>query len=109
MFSEKEVVARVEGLTVRHLRRWVEAGWIRPRRRGHGHVFTEMDVARARLIAELRNELEINEAALPVVLSLLDQVYGLRQELRCLARAIQSLPRGPREQVLEVLRRRRNR
>ena len=37
-------------------------------------VFDDSDVARVRLIAELRNDLGVNEDAIPVVLRLLDQV-----------------------------------
>jgi chaperone modulatory protein CbpM len=44
-------------------------------------------VARARLIVELRDTAEVNDAAMPVVLSLLDQLYDLRRQLRRLHRA----------------------
>ena len=39
-------------------------------------------MARVRLILELRDEFDVNEAALPVVLGLLDQLYDLRRRLR---------------------------
>ena len=35
-----------------------------------------------RLILELREDMAVNEEALPVVLSLLDQLYELRRRLR---------------------------
>jgi chaperone modulatory protein CbpM len=37
-----------------------------------------------RLIRELRDELAVNEEALPVVLSLLDQLYALRRRVRAM-------------------------
>jgi hypothetical protein len=46
---------------------------VRPDGNAGHYEFREIDVARVRLIQELRNELQINEAALPIVLSLLDQ------------------------------------
>jgi chaperone modulatory protein CbpM len=49
-------------------------------------------VARIRLIVELRDVLEIDEPALPTVLSLLDQLYGLRRQMRQLNTALEILP-----------------
>jgi len=37
-----------------------------------------------RLIQDLRDRLEINEAALPVVLMLLDQLYDLRRRMKAM-------------------------
>jgi chaperone modulatory protein CbpM len=54
-------------------------------------------VARARLILEMRDEMEINEDALPVVLLLLDQLYDLRRQMRDLNSAfLQVVPKDVR-------------
>lgn len=76
------VIARISGVTRRDLECWISRDWVRPDRRDEGYAFTEIDVARVRLIKELRDDMEINESALPVVLLLLDQVYDLRRQLR---------------------------
>ena len=56
-YSETEVVARVEGLTVARLRAFVAAGaWPPPSARG-GWPSREDDLARARLLAELGGRL----------------------------------------------------
>ena len=47
-----------------------------------------MECARVRLICTLTYELEIDSGALPVVLSLLDQLYDTRQRLLSLSRAV---------------------
>lgn len=57
---------------------WIRAGHIRAE---PGPVFTEFDVERVRLIVELRDIFEVNDVALPLVLSLLDQMYELRRRL----------------------------
>ena len=45
----------------------------------------------------MRDEMEINEAALPVVLLLLDQLYDLRRQMRDLNSAfMQVVPRNVR-------------
>jgi chaperone modulatory protein CbpM len=82
------------------LRRWIEERWVRPEDGAQGYVFHEVDVARVRLIYELRYDLAIDEEAMPVVLQLLDQVYGLRRRLRVMREAIDAQP----EEVRAALR-----
>jgi chaperone modulatory protein CbpM len=76
------------------LERWIEDDWVRPDRRDGEYAFRDIDVARVRLILELRDQLEVNEAALPVVLSLLDQLYDLRRQMRTLAEAFARVAPG---------------
>ena len=79
MEAEKFVVhARIDFHT---LETWVEAGWLVP-----GHVegrvhYSEVDLARAHLINDLSG-LGVNEAGVPIVLDLVDQLHGLRRALR---------------------------
>jgi len=63
------------------LERWIANDWVRPDGRPGGYAFHDIDVARVRLIQELRDDLEVDEATLPVVLMLLDQLYDLRRRL----------------------------
>ena len=65
--------------------------------------FDDTDVARVRLIAELRNDLGVNEDAIPVVLRLLDQVYSLRRALSDLNEAIRELPESAQDQLRAYL------
>jgi chaperone modulatory protein CbpM len=60
---------------------WIEAGWLLPRHNGEGRRFSEVDLARVRLIRDLR-ELGVNDDAVPVILHLIDQLHGLRRALR---------------------------
>lgn len=69
-------------LEAEDLERWIVAGHVRAERNNGDLLFEEIDVERVRLILELRDVMEVNEAALPVVLSLLDQLYALRRRLR---------------------------
>lgn len=74
--------ARFATLREDDLRRWIGEGHIRAERRGADLVFEDIDAERLRLILELRDVLQVNEEALPVVLSLLDQLYAVRRRLR---------------------------
>ncbi|QHO75610.1 hypothetical protein ACH79_26205 [Bradyrhizobium sp. CCBAU 051011] len=78
--------------TVPSLQRGDLEGWIRDElviaERDAGLSFSDMECARIRLICTLTYELEIDRSALPVVLSLLDQLYDTRRRLLSLTRAI---------------------
>jgi chaperone modulatory protein CbpM len=76
------VIAEISGLTRQDLERWIANAWVQPDMLAGAYAFREIDVARARLILEMRDEMEINEDALPVVLLLLDQLYDLRRQMR---------------------------
>ena len=47
---------------------------------------------RVELILEIRHEFAIDDEAMPLVLGLLDQVYGLRRQLRRLCDALAAQP-----------------
>jgi chaperone modulatory protein CbpM len=60
---------------------WIDAGWLVPRADGERRQFSEVDLARVRLIQDLQ-DLGINDDAIPVILDLIDQLHGLRRVLR---------------------------
>jgi chaperone modulatory protein CbpM len=76
--------ARFRALNPDDLRRWIAEGHVRTDRAADDLVFTEIDVERVRLILELRDLMQVNDEALPIVLSLLDQIYELRRRMRAL-------------------------
>lgn len=91
-YSETEVVARVEGLTVARLRTFVSAHCLAPVEREGRLAFLEADVARARLLAELAADFELDAEAAGLVVSLIDQIHGLRARLRELGEALADEP-----------------
>lgn len=103
-YSEQQVVGLIEELTVEHLRVWVSEGWIAPRIAESGPVYEEIDVARLRLVCQLKHEMNVNDDALPVVMRLVDQVYGLRRTLRRMSQAIEDQPKSVRERIAKALR-----
>ncbi len=72
---------------------WVAQRWVRPSR-GSDEVwlFGDIDVARVRLIYDLRRGLDTPEETISLVLSLLDQVYELRGALKDVSQAIALQP-----------------
>lgn len=80
---------------------WVERRWVRAERGPDGAWrLTEMDVARVRLLVELRVTLEVEDDAIPLVLSLLDQLYDARRAVRALLAALDEQPPDVRQAVL---------
>jgi chaperone modulatory protein CbpM len=64
---------------------WVDAEWLVPHQ--PGHQFSELDLARTRLIQDLKGDFGVNDEGIALVLHLLDQLHGLR----CLLRDIQAM------------------
>lgn len=98
-YSEAEVIATVEGMTVRRLRAFVAAECVRPAERAGRLAFAEADLARVRLLAELTADFDLDEEASALVLSLIDQIHGLRRELRHLGEALAQEPDEVRARV----------
>jgi len=82
MISFEYLITQVSGLQREELEHWIANEWILPDGPPEGYLFREIDVARVRLIRELRYEMEVNEAAVPIILSLLDQLYDLRRRVK---------------------------
>src|SRR5260370_7363915 len=77
------------GVGGRRVEVWVEAGWLGPRRTDEAPDFSDVDLARALLILDLR-QLGVNDEGIPVILDLVDQMHGLRRVLRHLLSAAQA-------------------
>ena len=97
------VRAMFSDLTEIELVTWVERGWVMPDVAGDRMEFHEIDVARVRLIRDLRRSMDVGEDAMPLVLSLLDQVYDLRSQLSRLLRAVATQPDDVQQAVLRAL------
>jgi chaperone modulatory protein CbpM len=92
MISAQEFLVRAR-LDHRSLETWIAAGWLIPPQTDPEVAFSDIDVARAQLIRDLREDLGVNDEGISVVLHLIDQVHGLRwsmQELLAAMRAGQA-------------------
>ena len=98
MPGSRDVLLRTR-LDAASLEASIEAGWLVPRRAGPERVFSELDLARAWLIRDMRDSMGVNDEGIAVALGLLDQVHGLRQALRRLGSALHALPEPLRREV----------
>jgi len=99
----EELTRRFAGLERTELVRWVENRWVLPEQSGETWVFREVDIARVELILHIRAEFSCDDDALDLVLGLLDQVYGLRRQLRRLCDALENQPPEIRDAIRRAL------
>jgi len=90
-------------ITAVHVERWVARGLLRPAGGGDGWNFEQIDVARARLLGELVDELGFDDESVETVVDLVDQVHTLRRQLDLLGRAIAEQPAATREAIAVAL------
>ncbi|GEP55047.1 chaperone modulator CbpM [Reyranella soli] len=103
MTTLEELLRVHERLTTVHVERWVARGLLRPSADGQDWVFEPVDVARARLLADLTGDLGFDEEAVETVVDLLDQVHTLRRQLHQLGLAIGQQPTQTREAIAVAL------
>jgi len=80
MITEREFLERTQ-LDQATLSIWIEEEWLIPDRTAHQLAFTDMDLARANLIHDLKDKMGVNDEGLGVILHLLDQMHALRRAL----------------------------
>ena len=100
------VIRQFSDLGRSELQHWIACAWVRPDFTGpaaEDYVFQDIDIARVRLIHDLRRIVETPEAMMPVVLGLLDQIYDLRGSLDALGRAIEAQPEPVRRAIADAV------
>jgi chaperone modulatory protein CbpM len=90
--SKLEFLSRA-ALEVQTLDIWLEQRWLIPDQTSAGMNFSEMDVARANLIRNLKADFGVNDEGVEVILHLVDQLHGLRRALAHLNRDLQGTSR----------------
>lgn len=89
MITMERLFIEIETLNRDDLDRWIGEHLLHPQPTNGTWLFHDIDLARLRLIILLRDELDIAEPALPTILSLLDQLYDLRRQIRHLNDAVE--------------------
>lgn len=92
MKINKEEFLSLASMDYETLDAWIEEEWLRPRGSPVEPSFSDIDVARARLIRELRVDFGVNDEGVGVILNLVDQLYGVRRTLMELRQAIRIAP-----------------
>jgi chaperone modulatory protein CbpM len=99
-----ELLATTAKLRREDLMAWIAEELVVPAGPAEAPSFAEDACWRVRLLCTLRYELEIDSDALPVVMSLLDQLHDTRRRLRALAGAVAAQDPAVREAIIAALR-----
>lgn len=105
--TEERVLREIRRLTRRDLKLWIGEGWVRPAMAEDGPRFDELDVARLRLLCDLRKDMALSAQAIPVILALLDRFHQTRRDLHALLDALDRQPLDVRRSILAQVRDRR--
>ncbi|HCX67267.1 chaperone modulator CbpM [Parvibaculum sp.] len=103
MMGIEELVNEIAALQRADLEAWIAETLVSPEEEAGAPVFPEMECARVRLICTLRYDLEIEAETLPVVLSLMDQLYDTRARLNSLTAAVAAQDESVREAILKAM------
>ena len=104
MISIDVLCRTVSGLQPEQVEQWIGNAWLHAEGAPGHYRLRDIDAARVRLIYELRHDMGLDDEALPVVLSLVDQLYAARRQMRNLRQAVeQAAPDEVREAILNAL------
>jgi chaperone modulatory protein CbpM len=79
------------GIEAHTLEIWLEQRWLIPDESPAGPDFTERDLARARLIHDLKGDFSVNDEGVDLILHLIDQIHSLRAALGELRESARSM------------------
>lgn len=101
--SEDQAIATVERLTRVQLVSFVEAEIIVPVMSETGPTYRKIDIMRLELLCELSEQFDLQNDGLGVVMSLVDQLHGVRAELRAVLNAVETEQPEVRHRIGELL------
>jgi chaperone modulatory protein CbpM len=87
----KEQFLSASGVQVQTLEFWLEQEWLIPQQVDTEMRFSDGDVARARLIQNLKADFGVNDQGVDVVLHLVDQLHGMRRAFAQLHKDVSEL------------------
>lgn len=103
MIRETELIAQYTCLERHVLLTWIDDGVIAPHRDDAGYMFDRIDQARVALACDLHYRMGLQHESLPVILSLVDQLYDARNCLRAMTRAVAEQPDGVQQEIARLV------
>jgi chaperone modulatory protein CbpM len=103
-YTLTETLALVDDLGAEQLARYIRAGVVAPVQSEEGPLFRDLDLARLSLVVDLAEGYHLDEEALAMVLSLVDQLHGLRGDMRAMLDAVACEPVETRMRLKAAIR-----
>lgn len=91
-YAREQVIETVTTLTAERLSHFERLHIVTPVHTPDGPRYHALDVSRITLLCELTDDFEVNEDALVIIMSLLDQLHGAHSKLEQIVQAICSEP-----------------
>ena len=92
IYAPEEVIETVTTLTAERLSHFESLHIVTPVHTQEGPRYHQLDIHRITLLCELTDDFEVNEDALVIIMSLLDQLHGARGRLEQVVEAIGAEP-----------------
>jgi chaperone modulatory protein CbpM len=103
MMRVDELLSAIAILQRSDLEIWIREELVAPQLEAETLIFSEVECARVRLICTLHYELEIETDTLPVVLSLIDQLYETRRRLKSLTAGVAAQEKAVQAAILAAM------
>jgi len=103
-YTLTQTLEAVGEITADQLERYIRAGVVVPVQSEQGPLFREIDLARLSLVVDLAEGYHLDEEALALVLSLVDQLHGLRGDMRAILDAVAREPVETRVRLKAAIR-----
>lgn len=103
-YTEDEALAEISTLSRPLLVAFIRAQVIRPVHSEAGPLYREVDLARLQLLCDLAEVYTLDDDALQLVMSLIDQLHGVRGEMRALMQALAREPAETRARISGTIR-----
>ena len=91
-YAPEQVIEKIASLTSERLGYFESLRIVTPVSTPEGARYNTLDVRRITLLCELTDDFEVNEDALVIIMSLLDQLHGARTRLDQVVEAIGAEP-----------------
>tara|TARA_R110002049_G_scaffold23781_7_gene84898 strand:- start:120639 stop:120980 length:342 start_codon:yes stop_codon:yes gene_type:complete len=91
-YAPDQLIARVTSLTADRLRHFERLRIVTPVMTADGPRYHTLDLRRITLLCELSDDFDVNEDALVIIMSLLDQLHGAQSRLDQMVQAIAAEP-----------------
>ncbi|MFV0408581.1 MAG: hypothetical protein ACK5LJ_02445 [Paracoccus sp. (in: a-proteobacteria)] len=99
-YTADDLIDAIEELTAPRLTRYIEMELVQPvLSDGGSHAYREIDRARVQLLSDLTTDYGLNDDALHMVMSILDEMHGLRGEMQLLMAALAEEPDDTRQRI----------
>ena len=103
-YTLAETLVLLPDLTREQLESYIRGGVVLPVQSGAGPLFRDLDIARLQLVVDLSEGYHLDDEALALVLSLVDQLHGLRGDMRAILDAVAREPEETRVRLKAAIR-----